>query len=91
MNDRDVRAVLLRMLHDDMVVLQEVPKTADHTVLRTFYLYGADEVSVSLLCDTLFVLPTFHCRVEHFVHCICDCVKCCKTYYVDCITRKVNP
>lgn len=42
-SEKEARVTLLHMLRDDMLVMQEVPKTADAAVLRTYYLFGVDE------------------------------------------------
>lgn len=71
--EKEARAVLLKMLRDDMVVMQEVPKTTEAAVLRTYYLYGVEETRAfrSLYLRTCKMLQNTLCR-QHQVR--LDCV-----------------
>jgi len=52
---KDTRERLYKMFKDNYVQLQEVPKTVDHSPLRTFYLWHVDfEQLCSLICSQMY-------------------------------------
>lgn len=63
--ERETRVILLNMLRDDMVMMQEVPKTTDAAVLRTYYLYGVEETRAfrSLYLRACKMLQNTLCRL----------------------------
>lgn len=67
--ERDTRPLLMRLLQDELVMLQEVPRTADRNPKTTFYLWHVSlpHAYRALEAQMLKTLDHLHVRLAHEV------------------------